>query len=159
MMDAGTRRFYHFHARKMENVANTTLMAVINRVMNVTDLPLSVFQVRTHTCHLSLTVKVISQYRRRMGVVFCVTTGQVFRQDDPGGEAPFRLWFRKSKLRSSSDCLILFPPAESGFGCRCASFLFYRNKTKLEYQVETAQGDSRHPIYCCTYRPVGLYLL
>ncbi|CAN0421524.1 unnamed protein product [Ectocarpus sp. 12 AP-2014] len=37
-------RFYHLHARYMENVANTTLMDVIGRVTNATDLPLSVFQ-------------------------------------------------------------------------------------------------------------------
>eukprot|EP00903_Cladosiphon_okamuranus_P015565 g14370.t1 len=37
-------RFYHFHGRTMENVANTTLKDVISRVMNATDLPLSIFQ-------------------------------------------------------------------------------------------------------------------
>eukprot|EP00752_Nemacystus_decipiens_P001683 g1633.t1 len=37
-------RFYHFHTRTMEAVANTTLKEVIGRVMNTSDLPLSVFQ-------------------------------------------------------------------------------------------------------------------
>ena len=36
-------RFYHFHGRSMETVANTTLSEVINRTLHVTDLPLSTF--------------------------------------------------------------------------------------------------------------------
>ena len=36
-------RFYHFHSRSMETVANTTLSEVINRTLHVTDLPLSTF--------------------------------------------------------------------------------------------------------------------
>ena len=36
-------RLYHVHGRPMEAVANTTLSDVINRTMNVIDLPRSVF--------------------------------------------------------------------------------------------------------------------
>ena len=51
------RRFYHFHGRRMENVANTTLNEVIARVTNATDLPLSVFQVG-HGCKRHVVIKV-----------------------------------------------------------------------------------------------------
>ena len=38
-------RMYHFHGRTMETVFETTLSDVINRTMNVTDLPPSMFAV------------------------------------------------------------------------------------------------------------------
>ena len=38
-------RMYHYHGRTMETVSETTLSDVVNRTLNVTDLPLSMFAV------------------------------------------------------------------------------------------------------------------
>ncbi|CAM9558139.1 unnamed protein product [Pylaiella littoralis] len=42
-------RFYHSHARAMEGVANTTLMDLVSRVTNASDMPLSLFMAPTIT--------------------------------------------------------------------------------------------------------------
>ena len=42
-------RFHHLHSRSIEDVSNTTLSQVMSRAANVTDVPLSVFDVPTST--------------------------------------------------------------------------------------------------------------
>ena len=42
-------RFHHLHSRPIEDVKNTTLAQVLFRAVNLTDLPMSVFDVPSVT--------------------------------------------------------------------------------------------------------------